>query len=164
MISFLLATLAAFSPTQLPQPEAVQSTKLCILRTCAYPPVIIHIRLRTGRAPTFDVGLEMDGKSVSCKLGAGVAVDPDAPNCGDSVRVAVRDEWNCDDANVGCIPTGRQEEQIGIWGTPSMMTLTLSGGAKTLSQSFVPKYVMSFPNGPECDPGCKNWQTVWFVE
>jgi hypothetical protein len=37
------------------------------------------------------------------------------------------------------------------------------GGAVFAERAFEPKYRTSQPNGPDCEPTCHEWTTVWDV-
>jgi hypothetical protein len=149
-----------------PLPTVV-STTTCLLLACQIPESVISVRSRTNRAPRFDVGLEIDGKSIRCKLETIGDADDDVlhPNCSGIAHLVVRNAWDCSDKLFGCIDMHRLEETIGIYGTPSEVKVTLVDGDRTVAKkTFSPEYEVTYPNGPQCDPGCKNWRTVWTVD
>ena len=159
----LLAWSAAIAQ---PLPTVV-STATCLLLACQIPESVISVRSRTNRAPRFDVGLEIDGKSIRCKLATIGDADDDIlhPNCSGVAHLAVRNALDCSDKRVGCIDLHRLEETIGIYGTPAEVKVMLIDGERVVAEkTFSPTYEVSYPNGSECEPQCKSWRTVWTVE
>lgn len=125
------------------------SLKTCTLIGCSMPASSIHIRRSNGEIPKFTVGLEYDGRSLSC-IPEQSSQLPDrlARNCADSARVIVQSD----------------QEFIGIFGTPTRIKVTLSEQDKIIAtREFVPDYKISYPNGIECDPQCKSWSADWSI-
>lgn len=120
--------------------------KVCTLNTCAMPAVGITVTRADGKPSEFAVGLEYDARSIRCN--AGPSPDRLARNCGDDARVATIDG----------------HEFIGIFGTPATVKLTLIDDEKVVAtREFVPDYKISYPNGIECEPQCKNWKADWVI-
>ena len=120
----------------------VAVTKVCILLSCQIPESVISVRSKANRAPRFDVGLEIDGKSIRCKLATIGDADDDVlhPNCSGVAHVAVRNAWDCSDKLFECIDMHRLEETIGIYGTPSEVKVTLMDGDRVVAEKkFSPK-------------------------
>jgi hypothetical protein len=46
--------------------------------------------------------------------------------------------------------------------TPPAVRIDVIAGVDTVTREFTPAYVLSRPNGPQCDPECRN-ATVTFV-
>ena len=64
-----------------------------------------------------------------------------------------------------CDPIPDQfKEDIGIQGTPSFVHVQQAvGGTTILDRSVTPAYKENRPNGPECDPLCKQAQVQWTI-
>jgi hypothetical protein len=162
-IIIFLASSAAMAQA----PPPVITTKPCILLACQIPESVISVRSKADRAPRFDVGLEIGGKSIRCKLATVGDADDDVlhPNCSGVAHLAVRNAWDCSDKQFGCIDLHRLEETIGIYGTPSEVKVTLMDGDRVAAEkTFSPVYKVTLPSGPTCPERCSNWKTIWTVD
>ena len=61
-----------------------------------------------------------------------------------------------------CVPTGTFEEVVTITGTPAAIRVTARMADTTVGErTFEPQYKTSQPNGPDCEPTCRQWSDVW---
>jgi hypothetical protein len=108
----------------------------------------LTLTMADGSAPKFDVNLVVDGKAIACQaptLGG-------STRCGDGVLVASRG-------------SGGDQEVLEIQGAPSSVTVSLAqGGATRLLGTFTPTYESLQPNGPGCEPTCRQSTIVQVVE
>jgi hypothetical protein len=142
-----LAAILLIAHVDAPNADASSSEMMaCTLSTCPMPALIIVITRSDGKPAAFVVGLQFDGRSIRCS--ADQSSDRLARNCGDVARVIVVD--------------GR--ESIGIFATPATVKVTLIEENKVVAtREFVPDYEISYPNGIQCAPQCKNWSADWVV-
>jgi hypothetical protein len=113
------------------------------------------------------VELDIDGRKVVC-----AAPDPQQTGvaCDSNVRIEVRQLTDCHDTSTPtaksqtCTPNGRFEDVITIPGTPALVSVTLkSGGVIVGQRDFQPAYTSARPNGPGCDPVCRQSTQTWEV-
>lgn len=125
----------------------------------------LTVRQADGSAPSHTVELDIDGAHVVCP-----AVSPDArfATCADSVTIQLSDEVVCEeresngDRTQVCTPTGRFEEIVSVNGTPAEVVVALrDGGTLTDERTFVPRYETTQPNGPDCEPICRQGSDSW---
>jgi hypothetical protein len=109
--------------------------------------------------------VEIDGRKVVCPV-----PDPQQIGgpCDKDVSIAVRQLVDCHETSSGssrtqtCNPNGRFEQVITIRGTPAQVGVTLKSGAAVVGQrTFQLTYTSSRPNGPGCDPLCKQSGQTW---
>ncbi len=92
-----------------------------------------------------------------------VQCTPAASESGEPVQVMILQVVNCteqvteDVVSSTCEPVPeRHTIQIGIPGTPGSVTLDLKrDGAPLLTRSYEPTYAETRPNGPQCEPVCR---------
>ncbi|HXI58966.1 MAG TPA: hypothetical protein VNO55_23025 [Polyangia bacterium] len=146
-LSALLATA--------PQP----SEKNCTKRGCD-DHLLIHLRAGDGHPPN-DVALEfnIDGQVVTCRpsaAGAGAS----AFQCGEGVTVLYQELQHCRH-NV-CQGTGSFEQTIEILSTPRKVLMTVTQSGRLLGKkTFVSRYTPYRPNGPGCNPICRQSEKTW---
>jgi hypothetical protein len=121
-----------------------------------------------GAWPGLSVELEVDDRHVDC------AVPAEPPNsaiaCSADVAVSAREAQDCHEERTAtavsqrCIGTGRFAEEITIQGTPGTLNLLLLDGDVVLDEkTFTPVYKSAQPNGPGCEPTCRQWSTSWVL-
>jgi hypothetical protein len=140
--------------------------KACTTRGCQ-DQASITVRRPDWNPPPFAVELDLDGRRVTCpapmaRSAGGIACDDP------SVRVAHRELSDCTESRSGtnvsltCVPNGKLEQVITIVGTPKRIVATLTAdGAVAGQRNFDMTYTAVYPNGPDCDPGCKQRSEVW---
>ena len=58
--------------------------------------------------------------------------------------------------------TGRFELFVSVAGTPQVPRVSVaSAGAPVADRTFTPQYTVSRPNGPDCEPECRQWTGTW---
>ena len=140
--------------------------KLCTTIGCQ-DQASITVRCPDGNTPPLSVELDLDGRRVTCP--APMARTAGGSACDDpSVRVAHRELSDCTESRSGtsvsltCVPNGKLEQVITIVGTPRRVGATLTADGTVAGQrSFDMTYLTVYPNGPDCDPGCKQRSEVW---
>ena len=91
-----------------------------------------------------------------CQTGLGVFVGPNT-SCTEMLTDGAR-ILRCDP-----IP-GQLKETISISGTPtSVRVQQLVAGATILDRSVMPEYQQHRPNGPQCDPLCRQASVEWTI-
>jgi hypothetical protein len=110
--------------------------KACTLVGCNDQASIAIRRGDDGALPLV-VEVDIDGRKVTC------TPQQTESTCGSDVRIA---------------PSGRLEEVVTVTGTPSRVNVVLSSGAQ---RSFDLSYSASRPNGPGCDPICRQASASW---
>ena len=123
--------------------------KICTLRGCQ-DQASITLRRPDGKTPPLSVELDLDGRRVTCPA-------PMARTAGGQA---------CDDVNVQVehreLSDGKLEQEITIVGTPKRVGATLTAdGAVAGQRNFDMTYMTVYPNGPDCDPGCKQRSELW---
>lgn len=125
--------------------------------------VSLSVRRADGAPPGLAVSLDLDGRQVECaapQAGASTA-------CGTDVSLEVRELLSCteertQDARIlRCVPTGKFEEVISIQGTPARVRVTVQADGTLTERTFEPQYKTVQPNGPDCEPTCRQWSEVW---
>jgi hypothetical protein len=120
----------------------------------------LTIRLRSSRARppgAMVIELDIDGKTVSCVVPAGV--DETRP-CDDSVTVTHQEIQRC--RGERCRGTGAFEEVMEISATPKRVRVRVKHDERLLGQrSFVSRYARVRPNGRRCPPVCRQAQSTW---
>jgi hypothetical protein len=82
--------------------------------------------------------------------------------CPGGLQLAIQATESCTSTNNGqgstlrCTPiAGQFHELLTFMGAPGMVHVTqTSGGATLVDQTVTPSYKKTYPNGPDCDPGC----------
>jgi hypothetical protein len=109
--------------------------------------------------------LDIGGRKVTCP-----ALNPPQTrgSCDTDVTIEVRELADCREAASGgavsqtCTPNGRFELVVTIRGTPPRVVVTLTSGATMVAQrSFELAFTSSRPNGPGCEPVCRQSSERW---
>jgi hypothetical protein len=113
------------------------------------------------------VELDIDGRKVLC---AAPGPQQGGAPCDSNVSLETRQLSDCHDTSTDgaisqtCTPNGRFEEVITIRGTPDLVAVTLkSAGAVVGQRTFQLAYTSSRPNGPDCDPLCRQSTQTWEI-
>ena len=116
-----------------------------------------------------------DGTTLSCTFALPVEPLPSgglpAPACAPGLMLVVGPAVTCttfeDSASKGrrCDPVpDRVQERLTVAGTPTNVTVTQWAGDTTIfQQTATPTYQVSRPNGPECEPACRQASTTWSI-
>jgi hypothetical protein len=125
----------------------------------------VAIRRQSGQLPSFALTVEMDGRAIECPAPPG---NNAWARCNDQVSVTTREVQECQQSRVGdsivvtCAGTGRFEQILEITGTPASVKVSARAGAAPAGeQTFTPQYQSVQPNGPECEPTCRQWSSSW---
>ena len=58
----------------------------------------------------------------------------------------------------------RVREDLTVAGTPAHVTVTQwAGNTMVFQQTATPAYQINYPNGPECNPGCRQATATWTI-
>jgi hypothetical protein len=113
------------------------------------------------------VELDIDGRRVVC---AAPGLQQIGAPCDSNVSLEARELADCHDTSTPgassqtCTPNGRFEEVITIQGTPALVAVTLKSAGTVVGQrAFQLAYSSSRPNGPGCDPLCKQSAQTWEI-
>lgn len=142
---------------------ACERSQACTLIGCQ-DQASINIRKVNGLAPEATLSLELDGRLVECPAPAAGS----SATCDADVTVEARERVSCtEEARDGarvltCVPTGAFEEVVTIRGTPAAVRVTArSADGFVAERTFQPTYQTSRPNGPDCEPACRQWSEIW---
>jgi len=114
-----------------------------------------------------------DGTTLSCTFSVPVEPLPGgglpAPTCSPGLMLFVGPAMTCTtfetDAAKGqrCEPIpDRVQERLSIAGTPAHVTVTQwAGDAMIFQQTAAPTYQLNRPNGPDCEPVCRQASAAW---
>ncbi|HEY0715169.1 MAG TPA: hypothetical protein VGF45_20990 [Polyangia bacterium] len=146
--------------------EGLGETKACTLIGCQDQASIV-VRTSDGLTPPMGVVLDLDGVVVRCMIppptgfATGLCNDP-------RVEVARTSLTDCQDTNNGstssrsCVPNGKFEQIITVRATPARIGVQLLDHAQVIAErTFASTYTLSFPNGPGCEPGCRQARHEW---
>ena len=121
----------------------------------------VHVSVLTGPLEDGDYTLRvtLDGAAYECTLSA--PGDVPAPGSGHALSCSpelgsalVISRSSCDDT--ACPPTGPLEWSFLPEGFPETVAVKLERGGETLAEAERSiEYHQIYPNGPDCDPGCK---------
>jgi hypothetical protein len=122
-----------------------------------------------GATPVFGLVLDIDGTLVRCV--APIRGNPASGLCNDAkVEVSHRELGDCEEMRSGnavgisCTPNGKFEQRIQIRATPKRVVLQLLDDATIVAErTFDLAYTLNFPNGPDCDPGCRQSSNEWIL-
>ncbi|MES1172644.1 MAG: hypothetical protein ABUL77_05365 [Bacteroidota bacterium] len=157
VIVILLVGLAA--------PGCFTKSGACTLIGCT-DQATIGIQKENGGPVTVALALDIDGRAVTCPAPAlnGFA------SCDTQVTVASREVQTCVEETTAtakvlrCSGSGRFEQVVTINGTPKVVRITASdAGGVVGERSFQPLYATLRPNGPDCDPVCRQWGADWVL-
>jgi hypothetical protein len=142
---------------------ACGSSKTCTLMGCQ-DQLILEISQSSGLAVLFSARLDIDGRAVACPAPA----RGESTTCDTGVSIASRELQDCTQTISGgqasetCVGTGYFTERIIILGAPKSVDITLMTGATVVAQTTIaPTYEVNQPNGPGCDPVCKQAAATW---
>lgn len=142
---------------------ACESSKTCTLIGCQ-DQLIVEISQSSGLAVLFSAHLDIDGRAVACPAPA----KGESAACDTGVSIASRELQDCtqtisgDQARETCVGTGYFTERIIILGAPKSVGISLMTGATVAAQTtLTPTYEVNQPNGPGCDPVCKQAAATW---
>ena len=140
-------------------------TKTCTLIGCT-DQATIGIQRANGAGVSLSVSLDIDGRIVECPAPPANAGAP----CDGQVRVTQRELQECFEEMVGsaiflrCAGTGKFEQVVEISGTPTTIRVTARNATMVVAESsFTPQYMDVQPNGPDCEPTCKQWGQTWIL-
>jgi len=125
----------------------------------------LSLRRGDDMPPGLALSLELDGRTVECPA---PPVGGSAP-CDTTVSIESREMVSCTEVQtkeargLTCVPNGKFEEIISIRGTPASVRVTTHAGADGTERTFQPQYKTSQPNGPDCEPTCRQWSEVWVL-
>jgi hypothetical protein len=125
------------------------------------------------RAGTHTLEVTADGLAATCTFPmppaatSGGAVQ--GPSCPASVMVSIVPATTCtesrgpNDVSQTCTPIpGQHTEMITVYGTPSAVQLRQTvDGAVVFDRQLTPAYRTSQPNGPGCEPICRQASEAW---
>lgn len=124
----------------------------------------ITVRRVDGALPAVGVSLDVDGRMVECaapRAGGSAACDTD-------VTISARERVSCTEESDGqrrtltCVPTGTFEQVVSVRGTPaSIRAVVRNAGEVVDERTFAPQYRPVQPNGPDCEPVCRQWSEEW---
>jgi hypothetical protein len=125
----------------------------------------LTIRRQSGQLPRVDLTVLVDGRKIECPALQG---NNAFASCDGQVFVTSREVLDCRQMPAGaqvsqtCTATGRFEQTLEIPGTPSNVTITAREGTTPLAEkAFTPQYEAVKPNGPDCEPTCRQWSEAW---
>ena len=116
-----------------------------------------------------------DGTTLSCTFSVPVEPLPagglPAPACSPGLMLFVGPAVTCTTVQSGtaqgqrCDPIpDRVQERLSVAGTPTTITVTQWAGATMIfQQTATPTYQLSRPNGPECEPICRQATAAWSI-
>jgi hypothetical protein len=149
--------------------------KVCTEIGCA-DGVSITLRPREGTFPagkhTVFIATAEGGPVKRCTFTAPTDVQVSggfvAADCTGGVMLSVSPRVTCTTMQSGqavsqsCTPiAGQFEERIFIRGTPARVRIIQSAQETFLDRELAPAYADARPNGPECDPLCRQASTEW---
>ena len=124
----------------------------------------LSLRRADGAPPNLAVSLDLDGRMVDCAAPQGTA----GAACDSGVQVWSRELQACTEGMQGgartliCVPTGKFEQVITVSGTPTVIRATArSADAVIEERTFEPQYKTNRPNGPDCEPVCRQSSDIW---
>lgn len=140
-----------------------EQPRACTTRGCG-DGASITVRRADGALPAVGVSLNVDGRVVECAappVGGSAACDTD-------VTIAARERVSCTEESDGqrrtltCVPTGEFEQVVSVRGTPaSIRAVARTAGGVVVERTFTPQYRSVQPNGPDCEPVCRQWSEEW---
>ncbi len=156
--------LVAMGLVQFQEPPVVKPLKYCTLLACRTE-AVVDIRRADLETPNYEVLVEFDNIKQRCVLPKSEDVSPEVANCGDVVRLVHRPvPCKPSQDERSCVLTPKVEEHLAIFATPETITVTLFQDGKVIGTGTMhPIYASRFPNGKECDEGCKSWRTIWTI-
>jgi hypothetical protein len=120
-----------------------------------------------GSEPHFEISLVVDGKSIACPAPALGG----SSKCDDGVFVSLSEGQVCRQdetataATLRCTGNGRFQEVVEIQSPPTAVTVSLAQGGETKSLgTFSPTYQTMQPNGPGCEPVCRQAEITQVVD
>jgi hypothetical protein len=144
---------------------ACSNSKTCTLIGCN-DQFTIQIQLADGARPHLTADMVIDGRAVSCAA----PTDSSTVTCDTGVSVWSRELQSCTQSQSGtvvmetCVGSGVFAETIVVQGSPKSLSMSLLNGTTSVAQqTFQPQYESNQPNGPGCDPICKQAATTWTV-
>jgi hypothetical protein len=147
---------------------AIETTKTCSLVGCQ-DQFSANLQTADGSFPsgTHQVDVVADGLTLSCAFSFPLGTAPGggtiAPSCPMGLNVGVWPATVCTSTTTGatasqtCDPIpGHFVESITLTGAPTRVQLQQSvDGTSLLNVEMAPTYVVNRPNGPDCDPACR---------
>ncbi len=150
------ATLLLLATSAL-QSSCGSQSKACTLIGCT-DQLTVEVSSSGGATPVFAADLMVDGRSISCPAPAQGAI----VTCDASVSIRSYEQHSCTQSVSGntasqtCLGTGVFGERIVIAGAPALVSVALRNDSSVVAQqTFQPSYAQSQPNGPGCDPICR---------
>jgi hypothetical protein len=125
----------------------------------------ISIHTADWNTPPFKVELDVDGRPVSCPV---LAPEKLSGTCGDAIRIERREQSDCREVRTAaavseaCTRNGRFALVATLPGTPARIGVTVKSGETVVGQrTFEMSYTEWRPNGPDCDPLCRQSSQTW---
>jgi hypothetical protein len=151
----------------------VPGATACIQHACTaigcFDQASISVHRTDWSRPGWAIDLDLDGTRIVCTTPASAASGArpcDQPN----VQVDVRELADCREtrteaaASVTCTPNGRFEQVITVMGTPKRIAVVLKATDTIAAhRTFDLIYVAGRPNGPDCDPVCRQASASWEI-
>jgi hypothetical protein len=141
---------------------ACSEHKTCTLIGCN-DHLTFQIELASGGKPQFAASLLIDGRTVACPA----PVEGTIATCDVGVSTTSRELESCTSAGNGyevCVGSGIFAQTIVVAGAPADVSISLLNGTIVVAQQdFHPHYVSNQPNGPGCDPICRQATETWTV-
>lgn len=156
----LLLVLAA-------SPCAAQDQSNVLLKTCTLmacgPEFVLFIRVADGSEPTLlpDITIVADGRTERCP--GGPMPDPMTEGYGRKcdeigrINTSIEHDVVCE-LDIKC----KYAVLIHVSGKPRRVQVTINGKSSETA-TFVPKYEIRSPNGPDCEPKCPFARALWTV-
>lgn len=126
--------------------------------------LVVELRQSEGAWSETSLELNIDGREVQCEaVGAPARGDIASSRCDGGVAFYVIEETDCESFSTGekagqsCRPNGDYVGRLVIDGTPLRLRVELldDRGRPLAEQIFDPEYVEEHPNGPDCEPVCR---------
>jgi hypothetical protein len=126
-------------------------------------------------AGTHRIDVTADGALLSCTFAFPLETLPGgglvSPRCSPGLAASVGSAVECTEVitssakSLRCVPIPDQiQESVQVTGTPSLVTVEQSvGGIAILQRSATPVYENSQPNGPGCEPICRQASAHWSI-
>jgi hypothetical protein len=135
----------------------------CTLIACRDQASLI-LQRADGMPPGLAVSLDLDGRQVECpppQAGTSTVCDTDV-SIASREMVSCTEERTKDAVGLKCVPTGKFEEIVTVTATPAVIHASARLADTVVAErTFDPQYRTVQPNGPDCEPTCRQWSEVW---
>lgn len=141
----------------------------CTMMDCSNQ-LAVSVRTHDGRPPKegVQIDLDVDGKIVSCRPTWKGEGEGGVHECGGEVALTHQEIRDCKTTSSPhgttseCKGTGKFEHLLEIRSNPKRVKVTVKQGDRSLGERVVePTYQEVTPNGPGCQPVCKQAQETW---